>query len=87
MVWRFDGIPEITVTMVPHDHDLPCFGVRMECDGEVRTQTVYPFDLDAVGPIIADLDSGVTPIGWDDGLGRVVCWDNATPEDPEGGEE
>lgn len=74
--WAF---PDCTVTEMGNDHDLHCFGVRMERDGEVRTQTVFPRTIADMEGIIGDLDDGTSPIGWDDGLGRTVCWENAAP--------
>lgn len=83
--WEY---PDCTVTEMENDHDLHCFVVSMERDGEVRTQTVFPRDVTDRDGIVRDLNGGISPVGtWEDGLGRPVHWDNATPEDPEGGEE
>lgn len=79
-----DTVDTLTVTEEECDHDLPCFVVTMVRDGETREQVIHPLGLCAVGPIRSDLDLGESPIGWDDGLGRMVHWDNATPV---GGEE
>lgn len=77
-------VDTLTVTEEECDHDLTCFVVTMVRDGETREQVIHPFSLCAVGPIRSDLDQGESPIGWDDGLGRMVCWENAAPV---GGEE
>lgn len=79
-----DTVDALTVTETECDHDLPCFVVTMTRDGETREQVIHPFNLQAVAPIRSDLDQGESPIGWDDGLGRMVHWANATPV---GGEE
>lgn len=83
--WEY---PDCSVYKVANDHDLYCFLVVMERDGEVRTQTVFPRTITDQDGIVRDLDGGISPVGaWEDGSGRPVHWDNATPEDPEGGEE
>lgn len=84
-VWEY---PDCTVYEVADDHDLHCFLVVTERDGEVRSQTVFPRSVAHQDRLVRDLDGGNSPLGvWEDGLGRLVHWDNATPEDPEGGEE
>lgn len=59
------------------DHDLHCFVVTMEKDGEVRTQTIIPSDRFSMETIRMDLNGGRSPLdGWEDGLGNLICWEN-----------
>lgn len=60
------------------DHDLHCFVVTMERDGQTRTQTIIPQDLDDMEDIRNGLNDDRSPVweGWEDGMGNRVCWEN-----------
>lgn len=65
------------------DHDLHCFAVEIEKDGEVRQQTIIPSDLDDMRRIRSALYRGESPLdGWEDGMGNDVCWENAKGDAP-----
>lgn len=74
--WNFD---DCTVT---EDEINNCLTVWMEQDGEIRTQTVCPANNDDMAACIEDLDAGISPMGaWEDGVGRIVSWENADIEE------
>lgn len=74
--WVFD---DCKVSEEEFYHDLHCFVVEMEKDGEIRRQTVYPRDLDDMDALKRHLIGGRSPVksGWEDGRGNDVCWENA----------
>ena len=77
--WNCD---DCTVTEMENDFDLHCFEIRMERDGQIRTQTMYPQTIADMEGIIEDLDCGCSPVGaWEDGSGNLVCWANAQDEE------
>ena len=77
--WTLD---DCTVTEMEIDYDLHCFVARMERDGQIRTQTMYPQTIADMEGIIEDLDDGMSPVGaWEDGRGDLVCWANAQDEE------
>lgn len=79
--WEFD---DCKVSEEEFDHDLHCFVVEMERDGQIRRQTVYPRDLDDMDALRRHLIGGRSPIksGWEDGMGNDVCWENAKGDAP-----
>lgn len=77
--WNCD---DCTVTERENDYDLHCFEIRMERDGQVRTQTMYPQTITDMEGIIEGLDCGCSPMGaWEDGFGNLICWENAEDEE------
>lgn len=76
--WTFDDCTVI------EDESNNCLEIHMERNGQVRTQIVNPADEEAMEACIADLEEGMSPVGaWEDGVGNLVCWENAEGEDEE----
>lgn len=74
-VWTFENC---TVYEVDGDYDLHCFEVEIAKGNERRKQTIYPKDLNDMKAIQIVMDEGFSPLdGGEDGLGNLVCWENA----------
>lgn len=67
--WEFGTF---TVETVNYDGDLMIFVITQYDEPNREPQTIYPDNVEDMNAIIKDLDGGIDPHGWEDGLGGTI---------------
>jgi hypothetical protein len=66
--WLIDGVK---ITECSFDHDLHIFEIYK---GNELVGTITPESIDDMKEIMDDLDKGISPYGWEDGMGNTISW-------------